>query len=202
MSLIIGLTGGIASGKSTVTNMLKGLNIPVIDADEEARLAVEQGESAYTAIVDHFGAEIIREDGSIDRVKLGSIIFHNEEARSVLNRIVHPVVRERMLAKKEQYKQLGNTYIVMDIPLLFESQLTAMVDKVIVVYVDDEVQLERLKIRNGYSDAEAQARIASQMPLKEKRKLADAVINNNQSLEETREQLFTILRNWGYTNAG
>ena len=198
MALIIGLTGGIASGKSTVTRMLKELMIPVIDADEEARLAVEQGEKAYDAIVDYFGAEIIMEDGSINRAKLGSVIFHDSDKRSELNRIVHPAVRERMLEKRMKYMQSGNQFIVMDIPLLFESNLTSMVDKIIVVYVDKDVQFERLKQRNGYSDDEAQARIASQMPLKEKQKRADAVINNNGSVEETNKQLIMILRNWGF----
>jgi dephospho-CoA kinase len=201
MSLIIGLTGGIASGKSTVSKMLKDLSIPVIDADQEARLAVEKGEEAYSAIVDYFGKEIIKEDESIDRAKLGEIVFRNEEKRSVLNRIVHPAVREKMLQKKERYKEEGHSYIVLDIPLLFESQLTSMVDKVIVVYVDEAIQLERLKKRNEFSDAEAQARITSQMPLTEKLKLADAIINNNGTVEETRKQLDFILQKWGiHTN--
>lgn len=198
MSFIIGLTGGIASGKSTVSNMLKELGIPVIDADEEARLAVEKGEKAYNAIVDHFGEAILMDDGSIDRAKLGAIIFKDEEKRLVLNSIVHPAVRERMLQKREQYRSNGHHFIVLDIPLLFESRLTAMVDKVIVVYVDDLVQLERLKKRNGFTEEEAQERIASQMPLKDKQKLADAVINNNGTIEETKKQLFSILRNWGF----
>jgi dephospho-CoA kinase len=201
MTLIIGLTGGIASGKSTVSNMIKDLSIPVIDADEEARLAVEKGEKAYTEIIDHFGSEIIKEDGSIDRAKLGAIIFPNEERRSVLNRIVHPAVREKMLQKKERYKEEGHSYIVMDIPLLFESQLTAMVDKVIVVYVNDDIQLQRLILRNGLTEVEARSRISSQMPLIEKQKLADAVINNNGSIKDTRKQLEIILRSWGYTPA-
>jgi dephospho-CoA kinase len=199
MSLIIGLTGGIASGKSTVATMLKDLDIPIIDADEEARVAVEPGKEAYTKIVAHFGEEIISEDGSIDRAKLGAIIFHNKEKRNLLNSIVHPAVREQMLEKKEHYKQQGYLYIVMDIPLLFESQLTAMVDKVIVVYVDEDIQLKRLMQRNGFTEVEAKARIASQMPLREKRELADAVINNNGSVEETKKQLDIILKNWGFS---
>lgn len=198
MSFVIGLTGGIASGKSTVSNMIKELGIPVIDADAEARLAVEEGEKAYNEIVHHFGESILLEDGSIDRAKLGAIIFNDEKQRLVLNSIVHPAVRIKMLRKKEDYTNKGHQFIVMDIPLLFESKLTAMVDKVIVVYVDDLVQLERLKSRNGFSEEEAKARIASQMPLKEKKKLADAVINNNGTIEETKVQLLSILENWGF----
>jgi len=199
MSVIIGLTGGIASGKSTVSMMLKELNIPVIDADEEARLAVEKGEKAYLEIVAYFGEEILLEDGSIDRLKLGSIIFPNEEKRTILNSIVHPAVRENMLRKKEQYLIAGYEFVVLDIPLLFESKLTQMVEKVIVVYVDEQTQLARLMERNGFSKDEAMARIASQLPLKDKLTLADAVIDNNGSIDDTKKQLISILTNWGFT---
>ncbi|WP_318508067.1 dephospho-CoA kinase [Bacillus sp. T3] len=199
MSVIIGLTGGIASGKSTVSMMLKELNIPVIDADEEARLAVEKGEKAYLEIVAYFGEEILLADGSIDRLKLGSIIFPNEDKRAILNSIVHPAVRENMLRKKEQYLIAGYEFIVLDIPLLFESKLTHMVEKVIVVYVDEQTQLARLMERNGFSEEEAMARIASQLPLKDKLTLADAVIDNNGSIDDTKKQLINILTNWGFT---
>lgn len=199
MSVIIGLTGGIASGKSTVSTMLKELNIPVIDADEEARLAVEKGEKAYLEIVAYFGEEILLEDGSIDRLKLGSIIFPNEDKRKILNSIVHPAVRENMLRKKEQYLLSGHEFVVLDIPLLFESKLTHMVEKVIVVYVDEQTQLARLMERNGFSKEEATARIASQLPLKDKLTMADAVIDNNGSIDETKKQLISILTNWGFT---
>lgn len=194
MSQIIGLTGGIASGKSTVSNILKELSIPVIDADEEARLAVEKGEKAYNEIVAYFGEEVLMEDGAIDRSKLGSIIFPNPEKRAVLNSIVHPAVRERMQLKKEHYLSIGERIIVLDIPLLFESKLTHMIDKVIVVYVDEQTQLDRLMSRNGYSIEEAKSRITSQLPLKDKRNWADYVIDNNGSIEETRKQLLDILR--------
>lgn len=194
MSHIIGLTGGIASGKSTVSNILKELSIPVIDADEEARLAVNKGEKAYNDIVAYFGEEVLMEDGSIDRPKLGGIIFPNPEKRAVLNSIVHPAVREKMQQKKEHYISLGERIIVLDIPLLFESKLTRLIDKVIVVYVDEQTQLERLMSRNGYTIEEAKSRIASQLPLKDKRNLADYVIDNNGSIEETRKQLLDILR--------
>lgn len=198
MSVIIGLTGGIASGKSTVSSMLKELGIPVIDADEEARLAVEKGEKAYFEIVSYFGEEILFEDGSIDRRKLGSIIFPNEAKRKVLNGIVHPAVRENMNRKKEEYLACGHDFVVLDIPLLFESKLTHMVEKVLIVYVDELTQLARLMDRNGFTEEEASARIASQLPLKEKLALADAVIDNNGSIDETKKQLLNILSNWGF----
>lgn len=202
MTHIIGLTGGIASGKSTVSQMLRELGVPVIDADEEARLAVEKGEKAYHEIVDYFGSDILLPDGAINRPKLGSIVFSNEEKRLKLNSIVHPAVRERMLQKRDYYLKKGYRMIVMDIPLLFESKLTYMVDKVIVVYVDEATQLERLMNRNGFTKEEAQNRISSQLPLKDKRELADAVIDNNGTIAETKAQLLAVLSNWGFNQQG
>jgi dephospho-CoA kinase len=197
MSLVIGLTGGIASGKSTVSNMLKEMNITVVDADLEARLAVEKGEPAYQKIISGFGADILLDNGEIDRQKLGSIIFHDSEKRQLLNSIVHPEVRVRMNNKIESAIQGGEQVVVLDIPLLFESKLTRMVQKTILVYVDREVQLKRLMERNSLSLEEAEARIKSQMPLSEKVALADEVIDNNGSLNETNKQLREILMGWG-----
>lgn len=196
MALIIGLTGGIASGKSTVSRMLLDLNIPVIDADIQARNVVEKGEIAYHQIVETFGEGILAETGVIDRIKLGSIIFHDEKKRQQLNAIVHPAVRERMNNEKEKLVKLGHSFVVLDIPLLFESKLSHMVEKTILVYVDEDIQLQRLKNRNQLSEYEAIARIQSQMPLKEKIKLADEVINNNGSIENTKIQLMEILNKW------
>jgi dephospho-CoA kinase len=196
MALTIGLTGGIASGKSTVTEMIRGLGIPVIDADQIARDVVKVGEEAYEQIIRAFGQDILQENGEIDRAKLGAIVFYNEKERKKLNAIVHPAVRRRMLAEKEAYVQKGAKTVVLDIPLLFESELTHFIDKIIVVYVDDDIQLERLMKRNGFSKEEALARIRSQMPLHEKVKKADAVINNNGTIEETKQQLLQILKEW------
>ncbi|MGG3560395.1 dephospho-CoA kinase [Neobacillus rhizosphaerae] len=197
MSLVIGLTGGIASGKSTVSTMFKEMNIPVVDADVEARLAVMKGEVAYFQIIDTFGKDILLEDGEIDRQKLGSIIFHQEEKRKLLNEIVHPEVRKRMIGQVEKASQTGEEVIVLDIPLLFESKLTYMVEKTILVYVNYDTQLERLMKRNSLSIDDAKARIQSQMPLNEKMRLADAVINNNGSVEETKKQLINVLTQLG-----
>lgn len=198
MALIIGLTGGIASGKSMVSKMMKDLGITIIDADIEARLAVEQGEEAYKQIIQHFGKSILLNDGSINRPKLGEIIFNNEEERLALNNIVHPAVRKRMNEKKANAISKGETIIVMDIPLLFESNLTYMVDKILLVYVDEAIQLQRLMMRNNYSQEEAIVRIKSQMPLIEKKKKADTVIDNNGTIQETQRQLNQILYQWGF----
>jgi len=197
MALIVGLTGGIASGKSTVSNMFKAMGITVIDADVESRLAVEIGEPAYREIIATFGEGILQPDGAINRPKLGALIFHDEEKRQRLNQIVHPEVRRRMNRKKQEALARGENVVVLDIPLLFESNLTTMVDKTILVYVDPDIQLNRLMERNGLTMDEAKARIDSQMPLSEKIQLADAVINNNGSLSETKDQLDEILSDWG-----
>ncbi len=196
MSTVLGLTGGIASGKSTVAGMLRDLGIVIIDADIIAREVVEVGEDAYFKIVGAFGRNILHDDRTINRQKLGEVIFNNEQKRKVLNSIVHPAVREKMNRLKQEHLEKGEKIIVLDIPLLFESKQTHLVEKIILVYVDRDVQLKRLIERNGLSIDEAEARINSQMPLTEKIPLADAVINNNGSIEETKEQLLAVLRKW------
>lgn len=196
MTTILGLTGGIASGKSTVATMLRNLGIVVIDADVIAREVVEVGQEAYYKIIEIFGESILQEDRTINRAKLGSIIFNDEEKRKALNNIVHPAVRAKMNHLKTEYIEKGEKVIVLDIPLLFESKLTHLVEKIIVVYVDREVQVKRLMERNGLSLEEAEARINSQMPLSEKIPLADAVLNNNGTISDTAEQLKSILNKW------
>lgn len=196
MALIIGLTGGIASGKSTISAMFKEMNIPVVDADLIARQVVEPGEKAYTDIVQLFGKDILQNDDTLNRKKLGGIVFSDEEKRMQLNKIVHPAIRKRMLNEKDHYVAEGANCVVLDIPLLFESQLTHMVDKTIVVYVDYEIQLERLMKRDQFTEEEANQRIRSQMSLKDKARKADAVIHNNGTIEQANEQLITLLVKW------
>ncbi|PAQ16621.1 dephospho-CoA kinase [Bacillaceae bacterium SAOS 7] len=196
MANIIGLTGGIASGKSTVSQMLKEKGFTIVDADVAARAVVELGQPALTQIIETFGEGILQEDGSLDRLKLGKRIFNNEVERKKLNSIVHPAVRQFMLAEKEAAIEAGKKTIIMDIPLLFESQLTWMVEKVIVVYVNEDTQLHRLMARNDFDEATAKSRITSQLNLGDKATQADAVINNNGTLEETKEQLEQILIDW------
>lgn len=192
----IGLTGGIASGKSTVAEMMTSLSIPVIDADIIAREVVAPGEPALDEIVHVFGEEMRTEEGSLDRKKLGSIIFGDDEKRSKLNKIIHPAIRKRMLEDAKAYKENGHEHVVLDIPLLFESELQYLVDRILVVYVDSETQLKRLIERDGSSRDEAAQRIRSQMPIEEKKKLADEVIDNTGSKENTEMQLKTILEKW------
>jgi len=196
MTLVVGLTGGIASGKSTVANMFKEMGIEVIDADIEARKAVEIGEAAYEQIVTYFGEGILNDDHTINRSKLAEIIFNDSVKRQKLNEIVHPDVRRRMNEKKEATILRGDQVVVLDIPLLFESGLKHMVDVVLLVYVEKDVQLQRLMDRNLLTKEEALARIQSQMPIEDKRKLADKVINNNGTIDDTKKQLIELLADW------
>ena len=194
--MIIGLTGSIASGKSTVAKMIESYGLPIVDADVVARQVVEPGTPTLNKIAEAFGPEVIAHDGSMDRAKVGSIIFHNEEMRKTLNGIIHPAIREEMLRQRDEFISFGEKNIFMDIPLLFESKLEHFVEKIIVVSVKREVQLQRLMERNGFSEEEANARIATQIPVKEKEQLADAVIHNNGTLEDTAIQLQNILYEW------
>ncbi|MEB1807755.1 MAG: dephospho-CoA kinase [Bacillaceae bacterium] len=198
--MIIGLTGGIASGKSTVSHFISKLGIPIIDADVIAREVVEPGEEAFKQIVSHFGTQVLNEEGTIARKRLGEIIFNDEKERKILNSIVHPAIRKRMIETKDRYFKEGHSIVVYDLPLLFESDLRHMVDKVLLVYVEEQVQLERLMGRDQSSREEALSRIQSQMPLKDKIKLADEVINNNGTIEDTEEQLTQILIKWQIIN--
>ncbi len=196
MTLVVGLTGGIASGKSTVANMIKEMGIEVIDADIEARKAVEIGEVAYEQIITYFGEAILNDDHTINRSQLSEIIFNDSVKRQKLNEIVHPDVRKRMNEKKEAAILRGDQVVVLDIPLLFESGLKEMVDVVLLVYVEKDVQLQRLMERNQLTKEEALARIQSQMPIEDKLKLADKVINNNGSLDDTKKQLIALFADW------
>lgn len=194
--MIIGLTGSIASGKSTVSEMLKNSGYPIIDADLVARQVVEPGSDTLEQIEQAFGPEVIRVDGTMDRPKVGEIIFNDPAKRKVLNDIIHPAIRQEMLRQRHEYMTEGYKTIIMDIPLLFESRLQHLVDKILVVSVTEENQFRRLVERNGFTEKEARARISSQLPMSVKEDGADAVIYNNGTLDETKWQLNRILDNW------
>ena len=196
MTLTIGLTGSIATGKSTVAKMFANYNIPVVDADKIAREVVEVGKPTYLEIVEAFGEDILQENKELDRKKLGSIVFSNEEKRKKLNSIIHPSIRAEMLRQKEELIAQGERCVVLDIPLLFESKLFHFVDKVLVVYVDEETQLQRLMERDRSTEEEAKSRINSQLSIEEKAKKADAIIDNSGTIEESKMQLKALLQQW------
>lgn len=195
--MIIGLTGSIASGKSTIAEMLKSYGFPIVDADLVARQVVEPGSETLTKIAEAFGPEVISADGTMDREKVGAIIFHDPEQRTVLNSIIHPAIRAEMIRQRDEHVANGEQVVVMDIPLLFESKLQHFVEKILVVAVSESVQLERLMKRNLLDEVDAVARIKSQLPMQEKIDGADAVVYNDGTVEESEQQLKEILASWG-----
>jgi len=193
--VIIGLTGSIASGKSTIAGILKEMGLPIVDADLVARQVVEVGSPTLAKIAEEFGEDVLLPSGEMDRAKVGAIIFNDEQKRLQLNGIIHPAIREEMIRQRDAFVVEGK-HVVMDIPLLFESKLQHFVEKILVVTVSPEVQLQRLMARNGLSKEEAEARIASQLPLKEKEDGADAIIYNDGTIEQSKQQLIEIMRKW------
>ncbi|ADU31453.1 dephospho-CoA kinase [Evansella cellulosilytica] len=194
--MIIGLTGGIATGKSTVSLMLKEKGFPIVDADQIAKEAVMPKREAYIKIVETFGEGILLHDTSIDRKKLGSIIFKDEGKRKALNDIVHPVVRRKMKEETNMYKKNGYKTVILDIPLLIESNLLSLVEKVLLVYVPQTIQLRRLMTRDSSTEKEALSRIHAQIPIDEKKKYANAIIYNDGTFEDTKKQLNELIHRW------
>lgn len=190
MTKILGLTGGIASGKSTVSKYFKSLNVPLIDADVVAHDVMRAGEPVVREIADAFGAEYILENGEIDRARLGQTVFANPYKRKQLNGIVQGKIRQEIerLIKAELAKEPD--LIVLDIPLLYEAKYDYQVDLVMVVYVDGETQKRRLLKRNtDLTEEDVKYRIKSQMPLELKAEKADVIIDNNGTIEETVAQI-------------
>lgn len=187
--LVIGLTGGIASGKSTVTHMLRELGATVVDADVAAREVVQPGSEGLAAIVETFGPDILLPTGSLDRAQLGSIVFADAQRRKQLEAITHPRVRALMWEQVAAGRSQGLPAIVLDVPLLIEGGMYQQVDKTWVVYVDRDTQLQRLMARDHLTLQAAETRLAAQMPLDEKLRFASAVIDNRQGHEETRAQV-------------
>lgn len=189
---IIGLTGGIGTGKSTVSHYLSTVcHIPILDADTYAREAVEKNSPILQTIKKRYGSAICLENGELNRKKLGDIIFNNSTEKQWLESQIHPYVRQRFQQEKKQYQ---GRIIVLDIPLLFESQLTHLVTEIWVVYCSYEQQLERLMNRNHLSKEEASARIKSQLPIENKVNRADVVLDNSSTKEELYQQIEEIIK--------
>ena len=186
---IVGLTGGISSGKSTVSSYLKQLKIPVIDADEVARKVVEPNSQGAREIRKTFGSDVFEEDGSLNRQKLGALIFSNAENRQKLDDLLQPLIKIMILDEIEEYRQKGETMIVLDLPLLFEKQYEELCEEIIVVYIPRELQLERLMRRNQYTKQEALSRIDSQLSIEEKRKRATVLLDNQGTIQQLYQQV-------------
>jgi len=188
--MIVGLTGGIASGKSTVAKMLEEKGAHLLDADKLAREAVEPGQPAWHEIVDWLGEKILLPDQTIDRDRLGKLVFKDKEKLKKLNSIVHPWVGSRFNALSGEIKAKDpGAILVYDIPLLFEAGMEEMVDHILLVYVPREAQIERLQQRDGLSRSEAELRLEAQMPLEEKREQSDTIIDNSGSLASSARQV-------------
>jgi dephospho-CoA kinase len=193
--LLVGLTGGIATGKSTVSTMFAHLGAKIVDADLLAREVVMPGQPAHAAIVREFGPDVLQADGTLDRKRLGAIVFADAARRQRLEAITHPAIhvrQQRILAVYDEEAFEG--IVIWDAALLIESSSARRMDKVVVVVADPDTELRRLMARDGFADGEARRRIASQMPLAEKVKVADYVIDNSGSRAETERRVREVYR--------
>ena len=192
--VIAGLTGGIATGKSTVASIFRKAGAIVIDADEIARDVVRKGLPAWKEIVDHFGKQVLCPKGEIDRKVLGDIIFNNAAEKEVLNNIVHPKVFEELDRRMSTIKKhTPDAIVILDIPLLIEAGLHKILPDVIVVYTPEDIQLKRLINRDHLSKEDAMARINSQMSIEKKRGVATIIIDNSSNIEKTRVKTLKVL---------
>ena len=193
MARIIGITGGIASGKSTVTEFLRQQGYQVIDADQVVHELQEPGKRLYQALLSTFGPAILQEDGRLDRPKLGAMIFGNPDLLAQSSQLQNEIIREELARRRDLLAETEDIFF-MDLPLLFELEYDNWFDQIWLVDVTEETQLSRLMARNTLSQEEAEKRIAAQLSLREKRKRADVLIDNNGSLEATRQQIRDALQ--------
>lgn len=189
--IVIGLTGGIGTGKSTVAGILKGLGLKLINADQIGHQLLTPGTEVYYQLIESFGREILSPEGEIDRKVLGGIVFSDAKKRQILNNITHPAIKTKIMGEIGESRSRGED-VVVEIPLLFEAKLESLVDEIWVVAVSSQTQIQRVMVRNSLSQIEAVKRISAQMPLAQKIALADVVINNEGTLEELREKVKQI----------
>ncbi|HDP2430307.1 TPA: dephospho-CoA kinase [Staphylococcus aureus] len=197
MPKVIGLTGGIASGKSTVSELLSVFGFKVVDADKAAREAVKKGSKGLAQVREVFGDEAIDENGEMNRRYMGDLVFNHPEKRLELNAIIHPIVRDIMEEEKQEYLKQGYN-VIMDIPLLFENELENTVDEVWVVYTSESIQMDRLMQRNNLLLEDAKARVYSQISIDKKSRMADHVIDNLGDKLELKQNLERLLEEEGY----
>ena len=190
MKKVIGLTGSIASGKSTVSNKLKSLGYKIIDCDEINHRLLLKGNNGYLKVLENFGEDILASDGEINREKLGGIIFNDIKERTKLNQILHPLIKEEVI---KELSEIDDGLVFLDCPLLFETDFHELCDLKIVVYVNLDTQIHRLMERDKITFPEALRKIYSQMPLDEKMQLADFVVDNCHSLTDLDWQLKQLL---------
>lgn len=190
----IGLTGGIATGKSTVTKQLREMGYLVVDADEISKQVLVKESPEFKTVLKHFGKEYLLPDGSLDRKKIGDRIFSNSEDKKFLEGIVHPKVQEKVSEIKRQAQQSGKKIAFYDVPLLFEKKMNDQFDQIILVSADENTQLSRLQKRDGFILEQARIRLKNQLPMQQKKMSATYVIENNSSFEDLKKQLDQILK--------
>ncbi|WP_283621265.1 dephospho-CoA kinase [Limosilactobacillus avium] len=193
MTKVVGLTGGIASGKSTVSQMLSQVGLPIVDADQVAHRLQQPGQLGLSELVGQFGREILTADGHLNRGALGKMAFSDAGVRHQLNAIMQPLIRETIMDQLAAFKKQDIPFVILDAPLLFEQGYDQECDLIVVVTVSHDCQVQRLMSRNGYTRAVAEQRIAAQWPLAKKSRQADVVINNDGSLDELRRQVAKLV---------
>ncbi len=186
---IIGLTGGIATGKSIVAGFFRQSGLPVIDADQISRKVVEPGSSTLEQIVDKFGKEVLLKDGALNRALVRRIVFDSPEKLKQLNEIIHPVVIAEAQMRLNKLKASGEQLVILEVPLLFETGYQTRVNQTILVYATQIQQIQRITKRDGCGEEQAKKIISAQMPIEEKKKLANYIIDNSGSIEETKRQV-------------
>ena len=194
MTKVVGLTGGIASGKSTVSKMLSQVGFPIVDADLVAHRLQQPGQPGFERLVDHFGRGILTGGGELDRSRLGQLAFGDPVARDELNQAMQPLIREEIMAQVANFKRTGVPVVVIDVPLLFEQHYDDDCDLTVVVTVDRAHQLQRPQQRNGYDRVTALARIDAQLPLTVKAARADIVIDNNGDYHQLQKQVAQLVK--------
>ena len=197
MTFVLGITGGIATGKSSVVQHFIDLGFPVVDADIIARHLLDQNEQAYNEVVKVFGSEILQENGEINRQALGALVFNHPDKLKQLDELMAPFLQESILAAIKQASQ-NQKLVIVDVPLMYEKGYDEWMDQVAVVYCTPEQQLNRLMKRNQLTEKEAKQRINSQLPIEMKKLLAEIVFDNSANLKQTLEQVNTWLSNRKY----
>lgn len=197
MAFVLGITGGIATGKSSVVQHFIDLGFPVVDADIIARHLLDQNEQAYNEVVKVFGSEILQENGEIDRQALGALVFNHPDKLKQLDELMAPFLQETILAEIKQASQ-NQKLVIVDVPLMYEKGYDEWMDQVAVVYCTPEQQIKRLMQRNQLTEKEAKQRIDSQLPIEMKKLLAEVVFDNSNDLTQTIQQVDTWLSNRKY----
>ena len=189
----IGLTGGIATGKSTAAKLLRDLGLPVVDADQLAREVVEPGSEGIKQIQEVFGDSILNEQGGLDRKAMGEIVFKDAEKLERLEGILHPLIESRRAEEKRRMESENVELAFYDVPLLFEVGMEKEFDKIVLIYTDEKTQIERIKERDGLSDEQIRNRLNNQISIEDKREKSDFVVINSGSVAELKNQLMQVL---------